>query len=268
VAQLLTLLSKPDADGADPAMDQLRKNVIWATFLMVAPPGSPDAARAEARLRDVWQRLPDWAQEASEPHAISCSRDGAEPAMYGRWPAAFVHGTAADLQASGVFVLNDEEPADEATRHTRWRRWLHLYNTFQTLTGVLLATTEGLRHDDYGHITPAVTRAAGTYLTDATSQAWASVLNGVLPEVTAGMQRLMEADVPPPDEVGYEHANERGEVDAEAEAAWLAAQVVVLTEAQMECASIWQVQGWTTVLAQEGWEVAVQEKLDTAGAHR
>ncbi len=172
------------------------------------------------------------------------------------------------LQAPGVLVLNDEEPADEATRHTRWRRWLHLYNTFQTLTGVLLATTEGLQHDDYENITLAVTRAAGTHLTDATSQAWATVLNGVLPEVKAGMQTLMEADVPPPDEVGYEHADDRGEVDAEAEAAWLAAQVVVLTEAQVESASIWQAQGWTTVLVQEGWEVAVQQKLDTAGAHR
>jgi hypothetical protein len=77
----------------------------------------------------------------------------------------------------------------------------------------------------------------------------------------------MEADVLPPDEVGYEHAHERGEVDAEAAAAWLAAHVVVLTEAQMESASIWQAQGWTMVLAQEGWEVAVQEKLDPAGAH-
>jgi hypothetical protein len=143
---------------------------------------------------------------------------------------------------------------------------LHLYNTFQTLTGVLVATTKGLRHNDYGNITPAVTRAAGMHLTDAASQAWAAVLNGVLPEVKAGMQALMAADVPPPDEVGYEHANDRGEVDAEAEAAWLAAQVVVLTEAQMECSSIWQAQGWTTVLAQEGWEVAVQEKLDKAGA--
>jgi hypothetical protein len=131
-----------------------------------------------------------------------------------------------------------------------------------------LATTEGLRHDDYGNIKPAVTRTAGMDLTDAASQAWTSVLSRVLSEVKAGMQRLMEADVPPPDEVGYEHANEHGEVDAEAETAWMAAQVVVLTEAQMECASIWQVQGWTTVPAQEDWEAAVQAKLDTAGAHR
>ena len=77
----------------------------------------------------------------------------------------------------------------------------------------------------------------------------------------------MEADVLPPDEVGYEHTHERGEVDAEAAAAWLAAHVVVLTEAQMESASIWKVQGWATVLAQKGWEVAVEEKLDPAGAH-
>jgi hypothetical protein len=144
---------------------------------------------------------------------------------------------------------------------------LHLYNTFQTLTGVLLATTEGLQHHDYEMITPVGTHAAGTQRTDAKSQAWASVLNGVLPEVKAGMQTLMEADVPPPDEVGYEHANGHGDVDAEAEAAWLAAQLVVLTEAQAEFASIWQAQGWTTVLAREAWEVAVQEKLNTEGAH-
>ena len=68
------------------------------------------------------------------------------------------------------------------------------------------------------------------------------MLNGVLPEVKAGMQTLMEADVLPPDQVGYEHAHERGEVDAEA--GRLAAHVVVLTEAQMESASIWQAQGW------------------------
>jgi DEAD/DEAH box helicase domain-containing protein len=267
VAQLLTLLSKPESDGADPALEQPRQNAIWATFLMVAPPGSPEAARAEARLRDVWPQLPGWAQEVSEPHAISCSRDGAEPALYCRWPAAFAHGTAPNLQPPGVLVLDDEEPADEATRHTNWRRWLHLYNTFQTLAGVLLATTGGLRHHDYEMITPAGTHAAGTQHTDATSQAWAGVLNGVLPEVKAGMQTLMAADVPPPDEVGYEHADDHGDVDAEAEAAWLAAQVVLLTEAQAEFASIWQAQGWTTVLAREAWEVAVQDKLNTAGAH-
>jgi len=137
----------------------------------------------------------------------------------------------------------------------------------QTLSGVLLATTQGLEHRDYERITAALPQAAGAPYTDATAQAWASVLNGVLPEVKAGMQALMDADVPPPDEVGYEHANERGEVDAEAEAAWLAAQVVVLTAAQAEFALIWQALGWTTVLAAEGWEVMVQEKLNTAGAH-
>jgi DEAD/DEAH box helicase domain-containing protein len=267
IAQLLTLLGKPAADTEGPAMDQLRKNAIWATFVMVAPPGSPAAVQAEARLRDVWLRLPGWAQDVSEPHAVACSRDGVEPVLYFRWPRAFVHGTAADLQPSGVLVLNDGEPADNATRHMHWRRWLHLYNTFQTLTGVLLATTEGLQHHDYETITLAVTRTAGMQPTDAMSQAWASVLARVLPEVKAGMHKLMEADVPPPDEVGYEHANDSGDVDAEAEAAWHAAQVVVLTEAQAEYASIWQAQGWTTVLAREAWEVTVHEKLTMAGAH-
>ena len=198
---------------------------------------------------------------------MACSRDSAEPAMYVKWPAAFAQGTAPELHPPGALVLNDIEPADEATRHLRWRRWLHLYNTFQTLTGVLLATTQGLLHHDYDTITLAATTVAGTPPMDATAQAWASVLDRVLPEVKTGMHRLMVADVPPPDEVGYEHANHRGDVDAEAEAAWCAAQVVVLTEAQAEYAAIWQAQGWTTVLAQGAWDIAVQEKLTTAGAH-
>jgi DEAD/DEAH box helicase domain-containing protein len=159
------------------------------------------------------------------------------------------------------------EPVDETTRHMHWRRWLHLYNTFQTLTGVLLATTQGLQHHDYEAIAPALPKAAGMQPVDAASQAWASVLDRVLPEVKAGMQKLMEADVPPPDEVGYEHANDSGDVDAEAEAAWCAAQVVVLTESQAEYASIWQAQGWTTVLARGAWEVAVQDTLKAAGAY-
>ncbi len=119
----------------------------------------------------MWPRLPDWAR-------------------------AFGHGTAAGLQPPGVLVLNDTEPADEATQHLHWRRWLHLYNTFQTLTGALLATTEGLQHHDYETITLAVTTAAGTQPTDATSQAWTSVLDRALPEVKAGMQKLLEAGCP------------------------------------------------------------------------
>jgi hypothetical protein len=93
------------------------------------------------------------------------------------------------------------------------------------------------------------------------------VLDRVLPEVKAGMLTLMAAEVPPPDEVGYEHASDNGDVDAEAEAAWYAARVVVLTESQSEYAAIWQAQGWTPVLVGESWEVLVHEKLTMAGAH-
>ena len=44
VAQLLLLLQTPAADTEDPAMQQLRTNALWATFLMVAPPGSAAAS--------------------------------------------------------------------------------------------------------------------------------------------------------------------------------------------------------------------------------
>lgn len=88
---------------------------------MVAPPGSLEAAHAEVRLRDVWRRLPGWAQEVSGAHILACSRGGAEPALYCRWPQAFVCGTAPELQPPGVLVLDNVEPANETTRHTIWR---------------------------------------------------------------------------------------------------------------------------------------------------
>ena len=87
IAQLLTLLSKPAANAEDPAMDQPRKNAIWATFLMVAPPRSPGGApvaQAEARLSDVWSQLPGWAQEVSEPHGphlVQPGRCRADPVL-------------------------------------------------------------------------------------------------------------------------------------------------------------------------------------------
>jgi hypothetical protein len=90
-----------------------------------------------------------------------------------------------------------------------------------------------LQYHDYEMITPAGMHAAGTQFTDATSQAWASVLNRVLPEVMAGMQTLMAADVPPPDEVGYEHANDHGEVDAEAEAAECWSRALAVKDASL-----------------------------------
>ena len=186
--------------------------------------------------------------------------------MYFRWPRAFVHGTAADLQPPGVLVLNDVEPADEATRHMHWRRWLHLYNTFQTLTGVLLATTEGLQHHDYETITLAVTKAAGMQPTDALSQAWASVLDRVLPEVKAGMHKLMEADVrhptrwgmsmpttaatsmpkPRPPGVPHRWSSDRGPGGVR----------LHLAGAGMDHRA-----------GPGAWEVTVHEKLKTAGAH-
>ena len=78
----------------------------------------------------------------------AAGRAPSRPCIFGG-RRAFVHGIAPDLHPPGVLVLNEGEPADEATQHLHWRRWLHLYNTFQTLAGVLLATTRGLHQHDY-----------------------------------------------------------------------------------------------------------------------
>ena len=152
VAQLLLLLSRASRRNGGSGPGAAPQERPLGHLCDGGASGLTAAAQAEVRLRDVWPRLPGWAQDVSAPHAVACSREGAAPAMYFRWPAAFVHGISPTLQPPGALVLNDGEPADEATQHLHWRRWLHLYNTFQTLGGVLLATTAGLHHHDYESI--------------------------------------------------------------------------------------------------------------------
>ena len=40
--------------------------------------------------------------------------------------------------APGLVVLDDDGPIDESTQHERWRTWLSVFNTFQTLPGFVL----------------------------------------------------------------------------------------------------------------------------------
>lgn len=74
---------------------------------------------------------------------------------------------------------------------------------------------------------------------------------------------LMDAGLPLPDEVGYE-LEQAGDVVAEAELAWVARKLVLLMPAQADGATVWQGNGWKTLVADGQW---AQELADALGNH-
>jgi DEAD/DEAH box helicase domain-containing protein len=153
--------------------------------------------------------------------------------------------------------LNDDEVIDETTQHQRWRFWLWLFNTFQTIPGFVLATERGVQAGDYASLAPVSVPVPAAQGLAATLQGvWQSVLDGAVVDVLTGIQRLMAAGVEPP-HVGYEHADDRGIITAEAELAWPQFKLCVLTDSQVEFTETWTNVGWTASTLSDDWVQAV-----------
>jgi DEAD/DEAH box helicase domain-containing protein len=258
VAQLLRWLAREAGDAGDPIVTQLKRNAAWATFLMIPPPGTPEAAAVTSDMAAVVTKLPEWMREVPQPSAPAMSRDGGHPTLRFWWPAAFGRG-ALDLPLTpGLIVLSDTDAIDETAQHGRWRRWLAIFNTFQALPGFLMTTERGLEIGDYGGLAPVVAAAAeGPAAT--LGGAWASALQSAVDDVIVGLRRLADAGVDIP-EVGYEHADDLGVVIAEAELAWPRAKVCVLLDSQREFSLAWATAGWRVVPLSDRWpEIVLQE---------
>jgi DEAD/DEAH box helicase domain-containing protein len=261
VAQLLKWLAHEAGDGGDPVVSQLKRNATWATFLMVPPPGTPEAEAVNAEMAAVVRTLPEWMQEVPKPSAPATSRDGAHPLVRFWWPAAFSRG-AMDLPVTpGLIVLNETDAIDETTQHGRWRRWLALFNTFQSLPGLLLATDRGLEVGDYGGLAPAVVAAHAEGPAATLGNAWVSAFQSAVEDVAGGLHRLADAGVDIP-EIGYEYADNEGVILAEAELAWPRSKVCVLLDSQTEFAGTWATLGWRAVPLSDGWAEVVLQGLN------
>ena len=89
---------------------------------------------------------------------------------------------------------------------------------------------------------------------------WKEVLDQALESLVAGLRLLSDAGMPPPDEVGYELA-EDGDVVAEAELAWTSRRLVLLMPHHVDSLAIWTSQGWTTLVAEAGWPQTLSSLL-------
>jgi hypothetical protein len=138
---------------------------------------------------------------------------------------------------------------------------LWLFNIFQTLPGCLLATQEGIDAADYASLTVSLDAHPGFNAQGATQAAiWKTVIDQAMNSLGPALRELMDAGRMPPDEVGFELEVD-GEVVAEAELAWRAPRFVLLMPEHAYALSVWQANGWNTLVAEEGWQLKVTDAI-------
>jgi DEAD/DEAH box helicase domain-containing protein len=234
-------------------------------FLMVAMPGSPAFDTVKAQLAALQSQLPEWMHSVPMPHVAASSREDAHPAVRFWWPAAFASGVMPLGLTPGLLIFddnsNDGDGIEEGVQHQRWRRWLALFNTMQTLPGFLITTRQGIAAGDCALLEPTVLSSpSGNHQGSAFAAAWVDALEMAVAIVKDGLLLLAKDhfDVP---EVGYEHVDQRGQVVAEAELAWPGKKLVVVLDAQHEYDAVWAGAGWTSISVQDDWVLAVRAHL-------
>ncbi len=261
VSGLLRWLASPPTPDADPYAEKLGRHA-WVTAAgMVPHPQRPEEAPARAKLAQFWQGLEPLPCERPLPSVASGNVNESGIFIRYWWPPAFAMPNSPLLPSPGFVVLDESTFHTESERHYAWRRWLGLFNVFQTLPGILLATRAGLDNHDHGSLqirtgmTPA--RGGGS---EALAAGWNVVLDQTIESLSDGLRRLRDEGAPVPDEVGFEFAVAE-KVLAEAELAWTARKLVLLLTHQTEFAAIWGNHGWTIVVAEGDWPQTLSEQL-------
>lgn len=262
VLQLLLWLAKP-SEGQDEVVQQLSRNAAWASFLMVALPNQAgQVEEVKSVMSTLTPQLPQWMQDnLPAGAALAASRQSAEPKVRMWWPQSLAKGAGAEVFAPGVLILDDTGAEAEAAQHLQWRNWLALFNTLQTMGGLLLVTQQGLIERDYEALAPnQALLPSQNAQGQAQAAAWVDLAARAVSAIRTVVMTLAKFDLPLP-EVGHELPDDLGDVLAEAELAWLDKKVVVLLEHQVEYAETWQAQGWRCVVAQGDWTEQVSALL-------
>lgn len=261
VAVLLNWLGKPTGDSGDTQANKLARHAGATAFRMV--PNPTNAALEDARIKLVkfWNGLEQLPCERPDKSVACGNVNDLSLTLRYWWPSELANSAALIPPSPGFVIYNDAHLQDEPERHLIWRRWLWLFNIFQTLPGVLLATQAGLEAGDH----EALTVSTGTRTTSGAqgvvhAAAWEAIIDQAMGSLAEGLHALMDAGLPPPDEVGFELEQE-GDVVAEAELAWLKRKLVLLMPVHVDSASVWEANGWKTLMAEDGWQQRLVDEL-------
>lgn len=261
VAVLLNWLSKPTGDSGDQQASKLARHAGATAFRMVPNPGSLALEDARIKLVQFWNGREHLPCERPD-QSVACGNVNDLSLMLRYWwPSELANSAAIIPPSPGFLIYNDAHLQDEPERHLIWRRWLWLFNIFQTLPGILLATQAGLEAGDHEALTiSSGSRPAAGEQGAAHAAAWEMVIEQAMGTLAEGLHALMDAGLPPPDEVGYE-LEQVGDVVAEAELAWIQHKLVLLMPVHADSASVWEANGWKTLMAEDGWQQRLTNEL-------
>lgn len=254
VAALLTWLEVLASGGKDHRVHLLSKHAGATLFRMVPDPHAPESALRRGVLEQFWEALSDELPCERPVPAFAAGNVNDDVLRLRYWVSPTLAQPQAEVPESPGFLCLDLAAAgSEPDQHLGWKRWLWLFNSFQFLPGMFLATGDGLSEGDYSGIVllnPAKPASSGGQV--AFAAGWDEVMDQAMSFLREGLLELLAADIAIPDEVGFE-LDEDGEVVAECELAWTSRKVALLLESQADFATLWNDRGWTTEIATAGW---------------
>jgi DEAD/DEAH box helicase domain-containing protein len=268
VSGLLRWLATSCAEERDSHEDRLAMHAAATLVPFIPHPHSDSHAETRRLLEQFWTGVQPLHCDRPTKSAVCGNVEGSGVFFRYYWPAALLSSATRPPASPGVVVYDPDQCGTDPDRHDAWRKWLGLFNILQTLPGFLLATRTGLDTGDHGVFSEPVTeRKTGGEggLGAAHLAAWNDFIEQSLSTLSGGLEKLREDGQPPPDECGYEWA-ENGVIIAECELAWCTRKIVLLLEAQQDAEPVWATKGWTPIVAQEGWVERLAAALSGAGA--
>lgn len=168
-----------------------------------------------------------------------------------------------DLGSLGAVFRLFEEAADQDRSSFRraWRQFLWLSNLLQFAGRVEMVTSVGLRDNAYEGLLAEDPLAPEPAMPAPTSGEWQRVRRYASAELLLLLTALEAAGLPAP-EAGFEWVGADGRIAATAELAWEAQRVAVLTAAEQDFRSVFEVAGWTVFAADEVVLTALVETLN------
>jgi DEAD/DEAH box helicase domain-containing protein len=262
MATLIRWLGAATSENGDPHVVRQAKHAYYLSAKVVPHPEDFAHEHRRTNLMSFWGRLSDLPCPVPVNNTKPAGNvDASAFKLRYNWPLVSLLKDNGELKVSPGFLVLDRSAAnDEKEYHVAWRRWLRLFNLFQTLPGVYLTTSDGLEAGDY----QAISRLSNPlFIPDvngvSAGTGWDSVFRLALSELHDEIKNLRTLGVPAPDEMGYELA-ESGQVVAEAEMVWLKPKVALLLS-DSESGEPFRKNGWKTVECGPGWAANIAEIL-------
>lgn len=261
LAVLVQWLGTPTGETSDQQVIKMARHAGATAFRMVPNPTKPELKEAQVKLDQFWAGF-DELQCDRPIKSVACGNlNDLSLTLRYFWPHDLVQEALPIPNSPGFILLNEACLHDDIVGHLLWRRWLWLFNIFQMLPGVFLATQAGLENRDYSEITviTGVSKSSGGNGA-ANASAWERVIEEAMGDLRDGLHTLMDEGFPPPDAVGYE-LEEAGNVVAEAELVWEKQRIVLLLPAHADSESVWISKGWNALMGEGEWPKRVVDAL-------